>query len=392
MTTDAPSTPRPAAYDAIVVGGRAAGAATAMLLARSGLRVALFERGVFGTDTLSTHALMRGGVLQLARWGVLDQIVAAGTPPVTRTTFRYASQQVVIPVKPAAGVDALYAPRRLVLDAALVDAARHAGAVVADRTPVVDLLRRRDRVAGVVVRTAGGRLSEVHAPLVIGADGVRSTVAGLVDAPTIRTGSSTGACSYGYWTGVEADGYEWVFRPNAASGVIPTNDDAVCVFGWARPERIGRGGVDTIVDIVAEGAPETAARLRAGTAPEATRTWTGHRGFVRQAYGPGWALVGDAGHFKDPISAHGITDALRDAELLARAVVAGSGDTSATDHALAEFATLRDRLSRDLFEVTDEIAGHRWDDDRIAELLLDLSAAMAAEIEVLSALDAEVVA
>jgi 2-polyprenyl-6-methoxyphenol hydroxylase-like FAD-dependent oxidoreductase len=106
----------PTHWDAVVVGGRAAGAATAMLLARRGLRVVIVERGRYGADTLSTHALMRGGVLQLSRWGLLDDVVAAGTPAVRRATFAYADERVTIPIKPSPGVDALYAPRRTVLD------------------------------------------------------------------------------------------------------------------------------------------------------------------------------------------------------------------------------------------------------------------------------------
>src|SRR3954454_24574978 len=114
-------------YDVIVVGGRAAGAATAMLLARGGVRTLLLERGPAGADTLSTHALMRGGVVQLANWGLLDEIVGAGTPAVRRTTFRYGGERVVISVKPSHGVDALYPPRRTLLDPVLVRAATAAG-------------------------------------------------------------------------------------------------------------------------------------------------------------------------------------------------------------------------------------------------------------------------
>ena len=93
-------------------GARVAGAATALLLARAGLRVLCVDRARLGSDTLSTHALMRAGVLQLERWGLLDAIVAAGTPPVRRTVFHYGDEPVAVSIKPAAGVDALYAPRR----------------------------------------------------------------------------------------------------------------------------------------------------------------------------------------------------------------------------------------------------------------------------------------
>ncbi len=94
-------------YDVVVVGARPAGAATAMLLARAGLRVLVVDRSRYGADTLSTHALLRGGVLQLHRWGLLDRLVEAGTPAVRRTTFRYHDEEVVIAIKPSHGVDAL---------------------------------------------------------------------------------------------------------------------------------------------------------------------------------------------------------------------------------------------------------------------------------------------
>src|ERR687897_1284149 len=146
-----PDHPAPA-YDVVVVGARAAGAATAYLLARSGLHVLLVDRGRYGTDTLSTHALMRGGVLQLSRWGLLDEIIAAGTPPVRRTTFRYADAVVPITVKSSFGVDALYAPRRTVLDPVLVDAALAAGADVRFGVTVTGLQRDTD---GSVIGVAG---------------------------------------------------------------------------------------------------------------------------------------------------------------------------------------------------------------------------------------------
>jgi flavin-dependent dehydrogenase len=144
--------------DVVVVGARAAGAATAMLLARAGLRVVVVDRGRYGADTLSTHALMRGAVVQLHRWGLLDRIIAAGTPPIRRTTFRYANDEIEIPIKASHGVDALYAPRRTVLDPILVDAAQEAGAEVRFSTTVTGLSRATDgRVTGVIGVDAAGR-------------------------------------------------------------------------------------------------------------------------------------------------------------------------------------------------------------------------------------------
>ena len=109
----------PSPWDVVVVGARVAGSATAMLLARAGLRVLVLDRMRPGADTLSTHALMRAGTLQLKRWGLLDQVVASGTPAVHRTVFHYGDGETVpVSIKPAAGVDALYAPRRTLSAAA----------------------------------------------------------------------------------------------------------------------------------------------------------------------------------------------------------------------------------------------------------------------------------
>jgi 2-polyprenyl-6-methoxyphenol hydroxylase-like FAD-dependent oxidoreductase len=370
--------------DVVIVGARAAGAATAMLLARAGVRVALVDRARRGTDTLSTHALMRAGVLQLHRWRLLDAVVAAGTPPVRTTTFTYADEVVSVEVRPSHGVDALYAPRRTVLDPLLVDAAAAAGADVRFGITVTDLRRDRDgRPDGVAGRTRDGRPVTIPAQLVVGADGIRSTVARLVGASVLRRGTAGTASTYGYWTGLPdrgpATSYEWVFRRDACAGVVPTNDGQSCVFAAATPGRIGRGGAAAIREIVSASAPELADRLAAAAPPDRTWTFTGRAGYRRRACGPGWALVGDAGYFKDPLSAHGITDALRDAELLARAIVAAP-------EALGGYEQTRDALSHDLFAVMDVIAAQRWGDAEIGGLLKQLSLSMRAEVEHLSRL------
>ena len=371
------ATRNPSEYDVIVVGARIAGAATAMLLARAGLGVIAFERTAEHTDTVSTHALMRAGVMQLSRWGVLDQIVAADTPAVRTSTYTYNGERVEIPIKPRYGVDSLYAPRRTVLDPVLVGAARAAGAEVHHGVRVTGLLWERGRVAGVRVRGAGGS-REFRAGLVVGADGVRSIVANQVRAHFRHRASHWSAVSYGYWSGLSVDGYEFVFDPAGCSGAIPTNDGLTCVFASGAAHVIGRGGVGVIRSVVANGSPDLAEQLSLGVAPATTRTWPGTAGFVRAAHGPGWALVGDAGYFKDPIVAHGLTDALRDAELLARAVIAGS---------LADYEAQRDELSLPLFHLAERIASYAWDGGEIDGLLRGIATASAPEVELLAGLD-----
>jgi 2-polyprenyl-6-methoxyphenol hydroxylase-like FAD-dependent oxidoreductase len=380
-------------YDAVIVGARAAGAATALLLARQGLRVLVLDRTRYGADTLSTHALMRAGVLQLHRWGLLDRVIAAGTPAVRRTTFTYADQRVEVAIKPAQGVDALYAPRRTVLDPILVNAAEEAGALVRYGVTVADVRRdERGRVTGVVAKDEHGRILAIDADLVIGADGTRSTVAELVGAPIERAGQGATAIVYGYWSDLEVDGYEWIFRPNATAGLIPTNGGQTCVFAGATPERIGNGRMASLREVLHAASPEAAARVEAATPPLGVRTFAGRPGFLRRAWGPGWALVGDAGYWKDPLSAHGLSDALRDAELLARAVAGSTESEHARHDALAGYQATRDRLSVALFDTVDTIAAQRWTDAEIPGLLRDMSAAMAAEVDELTALDALAVA
>jgi 2-polyprenyl-6-methoxyphenol hydroxylase-like FAD-dependent oxidoreductase len=201
-------------------------------------------------------------------------------------------------------------------------------------------------------------------------------------------GKSAAALTYGYWNGLATDGFEWNFRPGAASGVIPTNDGKACVYASSTPHRIGRGGMEALTRVVQESSPELAARLAAATPPRALRTFTGHPGHVRRSWGSGWALVGDAGYFKDPLTSHGMTDALRDAELLARALVAVIVGGADERDALAHYQRTRDALSAAFFDLTDVVAGHGWTDEEIPELLRLVNAATAEEVEALAALPA----
>jgi 2-polyprenyl-6-methoxyphenol hydroxylase-like FAD-dependent oxidoreductase len=381
------STPPPRRHDVVIVGARAAGAATALLLARAGLDVLVVDQSRYGADTLSTHALLRPGVIQLHRWDVLDAVVAAGTPRVRTMTFRYTADEVTVPIKPAHGVDALYAPRRTVLDPILVDAARAAGATFRYGVTVTDVHRDQNgRVDGISGRDQRGRVAW-QAAWVVGADGIRSRVAAAVDAPILVQGTGATAVSYGYWTGLARDGYEWIFRPGVYAGVIPTNDGRSCVFAGASPAHVGRGGLDTFHEVIRAASPALAERLADAIGPAGVRTFGGLPGYLRRPYGRGWALVGDAGYWKDPISAHGLTDALRDAELLARALVAAATGTEIESEALGEYHATRDRLSMPLFTVTDRIAGMRWTDAEIPALLYRLSEAMNDEMDAIDRLD-----
>ena len=369
-------------YDAIVVGARCAGAATALLLARRGLRVLVLDRGQYGTDTLSTHALMRGAVVQLGEWGVLGALERAGTPIVRSTSFHYAEREVRIPIKARGGVAGLLAPRRYLLDRTLVDAARAAGAEVAYGLRVTELVRGADgRVAGVGLEELDGTLRRVAALVVIGADGLRSTVGRLAEAETCLAGRHASGVVYGYFSGLGNEGYHWHFRPGASVGRIPTNDGETCVFVSTSARRfrdeIRRDVAAGFSRVLTEVAPELARAVADGQRQGKLRGFAGQAGFMRRSWGPGMALVGDAAHFKDPITAHGITDALRDAELLADAVAEGG------ERALARYQERRDELARGIFSISDRIASYEWSLAELETLHFALSAEMKREVAML---------
>jgi 2-polyprenyl-6-methoxyphenol hydroxylase-like FAD-dependent oxidoreductase len=379
-----------APWDVVVVGGRVAGASTALLLARAGLRVLCLERTRHGSDTLSTHALMRAGTLQLRRWGLLDAIVAAGTPPVRRTVFHYGEDAVPVAIRPSPGVDALYAPRRTLIDAVLADAAVDAGAVLRFGTAVTGLLRDgAGRVVGVTVRDPDGAVRTERADLVVGADGRRSFVADAVAAAVEVSGSASSVFLYGYWDGLAVDAYEWFYRPGATAGAVPTNDGRTCVFVGATPARtaalVRAGGVgNAFARLAADSGIED--RLRGGRRFGSLRHVRGQPGHIRRSWGRGWALVGDAGYWKDPLSTHGMTDALRDAELLAGAVAAVPEPGPDQLAALAGYQAVRDRLAAPLLAVSERIASYDWDLVEVRKLLMALASAMADELDVIAAL------
>ena len=367
-------------YDVVIIGARCAGAATALLLARSGARVLMVDRQAYGSDTMSTHALMRGAVVQLDRWGLTPSVIAAKTPAIRSATFHYGDEAIQVGIKPDHGVDCLFAPRRTVLDPLLVDAAREAGVDVRHGVALSELLfaGSERRVVGAALRDVGGACATVRSDIVIGADGRQSTVAQLVKARTYVEGFDASGIVFGYFEGLKRDGLHWHFAKDVAAGVVPTNLGH-CVFAAVPARRFQatfRGGVMRgFLRVLEANCPSLRTDVERATLIGRLRGFGGATSFLRQCQGAGWALVGDAGYFKDPLTAHGITDALRDARLLSAAIRDG------TSRALDGYQRERDALSLPFMRVTDAIASFSWDLNEVRQLHVETSALMKKEAD-----------
>ncbi len=348
-------------WDVIVVGARVAGAATAMLLARKGLRVLAVDRAAFPSDTVSSHQVQLPGVARLRRWGLLDGLAAAGTPP-TREV-RFDADEVVLRGRFPAydGVDALYSPRRTLLDALLVDAARAAGAEVRQRFRVTELVWRDGRVAGIRGSDPGGSTVTESARLVVGADGKHSFVADAVRAARYRQRPPRAFASYSYWAGVPLAAGELYQRPGRAVAAFPTNDDLTMVYVAGPLADFAEFRTDVAGHYLKtlDGCGDLGDRVRSGTRAERIRTTPDQPNGFRVPAGPGWALVGDAGVVMDSVSAQGIGNALRDAEALADAIVTAR---------LPGHRRQRDRAVRPMYDFTVRLA--RFAPRRVDRLLL----------------------
>ena len=349
-----------ARYDAIVIGGRCAGSPTAMLLARQGHRVLLVDKATFPSDTMSTHLVHPPGVSALERWGLLERLEASGCPAVERYSFDFGPLTIAGSPRPIDGIARAYGPRRTVLDKLLIDAAAEAGGEVREGFTVEEVLAEDGRVQGIRGHAKGGASVSERAEVVIGADGKHSQVAKAVGPEVYNERPSRLAMYYAYWSDLPVGGFETTIRAEHRRGwaALPTHDGLTCVpFAWPREEfRANRSDIQGNFMKTVDLAPEFAERVRGARRESKFIGSAELPGYFRKPFGPGWALVGDAGYHKNPITAMGINDAFRDAELLSTAVHEALAGEREYDEAMGTYQRSRDEQATPVYEFTDEFA------------------------------------
>jgi len=347
---------------AIVVGARCAGSAAAISLAQAGKRVIVLDRARFPSDTLSTHLMFAGGVVELKRLGALDRVLALGAPKLPEALSAWNGYETRATYTPIDGIDYGMCVKRTGLDAALVETAREAGAEVRERCAVSGLIWDDKRVAGVRYRDHEGEEREIRAPLVIGADGRNSTVAREVGTETPRLQSANGRGSYfAYWKDAKP---EW--RSTAAQWrqgaelvtAFPCDDGQMLVMAMPPLSRAAdfEGDLQGEYERTVRAVPELADRLDGATLESKVRHTVSTPSYFRRSSGPGWVLVGDAGHFKDPVTAQGIRDALRYARLLGEMAAPLLDYPRRTDRMLRLWERVRDRDCMETYQWTNRLS------------------------------------
>jgi len=357
------------AYDVIVVGARCAGSPLAMLMARRGYRTLLVDRATFPSDTVSTHVIHPPGADALRRWGLLDQVTATGCPPVGRYSFDFGPLSLAGAPGSAQSPFA-YAPRRLLLDKILVDAAAAAGAEVREGFTVEEVLVSDGRVTGIRGHDPGGTPVVERASVVVGADGRNSMVAKTVQPAQYEDRPPLTAGYYSYWSNLPTDTFEAYSRPGRGWAVCPTNDGLTLVIGgWPHAELAEhRNDIEATLMAAFELSPAFAERIRDAKREERL-VGASVPNYFRTPFGPGWALVGDAGYCRDFITAQGITDAFLDAEGCARALDSALAGAAPFDEALAGYQAARDARAMPVYQMTLQIASLQPPDEQMIQLV-----------------------
>ena len=306
-------------YDAVVVGARAAGSPLATRLAEQGWRVLLLDREPPPANVLSTHCLFPNTLARLAELGALQRIEAEHQVNLIEYGVRTLGREVSGAFTPIGGFDRAATITRPVLDEALLEVAVAAGAETRFGEKVTGLIGAgtpNDPARGVVLE--GGE--EIEARWVFGADGRASTVAKLLGLEKQRPLAGEMAFMFGYWRGLPpSDRFFIDVIETGSLAWSPCEDDLSLLILGIEPE-LTRGDATKRQLTFLEGVRKFDDWFDSGWLADAEQVGGIHlapetmlRGFFRQANGPGWALVGDAGHFKNPSTAQGISDAIEQA-------------------------------------------------------------------------------
>lgn len=340
-------------YDAIIVGSRIAGSATGMLLARDGFRVLVVDRAVFPCDTISTHIVWQHGVNRLIEWGLGEAISRLGAPAVDRMTLDFGAFHLTGAIPPVGRAQYAYAPRRMKLDPMLLAAASDAGAEIRDGFIVDEILFDGDRVTGIRGHDRCGVSVTEHARVVIGADGLYSTVARTVSPAEYNSIPPLACWYYSYWSGLPRDRPCLYSRVHSTFGAIPTNDGLTCLaVAWPQ-RRFQEIKTDIERHYLAalDAAPEFKQEVLSARREERFYGTGYVPNYYRKPYGQGWALVGDAGYHRDPVLAQGISDALRDSGLLAEALRDVFSGSAAWDTAMDQYEMARNAAVNEIYKM-----------------------------------------
>jgi flavin-dependent dehydrogenase len=360
-------------YDAIVVGARAAGATTAMLLARKGHNVLLVDRDSFPSDTISTHVIAPPGVAALKRWGLYRRVRETGAPELTEVRLDFGAFRLAGRPTHIQGTDTFIAPRRTALDAVLIQAAIEAGAEFRPHFGVHKLIRGEDRVIGISGDGEIGPAADLGR-VVIGADGRNSAVARMLGLEKYDVVPALTCLYYSYWKGAVREPVAATYvRPGFVVTEAPTNSGELMVAVQWPIERFAEIRDDPDRHLVEATRSIAGLKDRIQGAPR-ERIWgtADLENFFRPAAGPGWALVGDAGYHRDPALGQGISNAFDHAEMLAGAVDAGLRGEVSLDGALAGYRRERDESVRDMYGLVTELASMQ----PVPKLIADALAAL----------------
>jgi flavin-dependent dehydrogenase len=257
------------------------------------------------------------------------------------------------------GVAVGYGPRRRLLDAILMEAALASGAEFRPGFSVHDYQSDGPAIVGIRGRSSDNGVQVVErATITIGADGRHSSLARAVDAPVYDEIPPLTCWYFSYWSNIDLDGLEVYRRDRNVVFVFPTNIGLTAVFiGWPISEfgRVRRNVAAGFMSVL-ESIPVLEQRIRNARQEERFYGTADTPNFFRKPYGPGWALVGDAGHHKDPYMALGICDALRDAELLASALEEGLSGRRPLANALEEYEARRNAAANQLYHQNAQLA------------------------------------